>query len=65
MRAAPADDDKCPCFCEDNTTLVILVVIALLFGGDGAAVIGIVRKPPQPSCRSRGFPRCCYYARCL
>lgn len=49
---APADDDKCPVFREDNTTLVILVVIALLFGAYlGAAVIAYCQKPPQPSCR--------------
>ena len=47
---APADDAKCPVFREDNTTLVILVVIALLFGAYlGAAVIAYCQKPPQPS----------------
>ena len=48
---APANADKCPVFREDNTTLVILVVLALLVGGYlAAATIAYFQSPPQPSC---------------
>lgn len=48
---APADKAKCPVFREDNTTLIILVVLALMFGGYlGAAVIAFCITRPRPSC---------------
>ena len=49
---APANGDKCPVFKEDNTTLVILVVLAGLFGGYvAAAVIAYCQTAPAPTCR--------------
>ena len=48
---APADSNKCPVFKEDNTTLVILVVLAGLFGGYlAAAVIAYCQTSPAPTC---------------
>ena len=50
---APADADKCPVFREDNTTLVILVVLALLVGGTSRrrpSRLVSLQSPPQPSC---------------
>jgi hypothetical protein len=48
---APADTDKCPVFKEDNTTLIILVVLALMFGAYlAAAVIAYCITRPRPMC---------------
>ena len=48
---APANEEKCPIFREDNTTLVILVILSGLFGGYiAAAVIAYCQTAPSPTC---------------
>ena len=48
---APADTSKCPVFVEDNTTLIILVILSLMFGGYlGAAIIAYCISRPKPTC---------------
>lgn len=48
---APADAAKCPVLKEDNATLVILVILALMFGGYlAAAVIASCITRPRPLC---------------
>jgi hypothetical protein len=48
---SPADTDKCPVFSEDNTTLIILVILGLMFGAYlAAATIAACVTRPKPMC---------------